>query len=73
MWCTVVYMFFFRKPASPRIVWRNPTMPPGTRRTKYRTTVSEGRKYKVLERVCPDNWVVVTVLTVLDGRPKVAA
>jgi len=28
----------------------------------------------VLERAClNDHWVVVTVLTVLDGRPQVAA
>ena len=66
-------MFLFGKPASPFIVWRNPEMPPGTRITKYRTTVSDRRKYLVLERACEGQWVVLTVLIVLNGRPKVAA
>lgn len=68
-------MFFFRKPACPFIVWRNPMMPPRTRRANHRTTAPEveGKKYEVLERACQGNWTVVTVLTVLDGRPMVAA
>jgi hypothetical protein len=66
-------MFLFGKPASPYIVWRNPAMPHGTRRAKYHDTVPEGRKYEVLEQTCPGDWFVVTVLTVVDGRPKVAA
>ena len=48
-------------------------MPHGSRRAQYRTTVSEGRKYEVLERARHGDWVLVTVLMVLDGRPKVAA
>ena len=48
-------------------------MPPGTRITKYRTKESDRGKYLVFERACQDNWVVVTILTVLIGRPKVAA
>ena len=43
------------------------------RRTKYRTTVPEGRKYEVLECAREGDWVLVTVLTVRDGHPKVAA
>ena len=35
--------------------------------------VPGGRKYEVLERVRYGDWVVVAVLTLLDGRPKVAA
>jgi len=66
-------MFLFGKPASPYIVWRNPARPHGTRRAKYHDTVPEGRKYQVLEQACPGDWVVVTILTVVDGRPKVAA
>ena len=66
-------MLLLAKPASPCIVWRNPAMPHGKRRAKYRDTVPEGRKYEVLERVCEGNWVLVTTLTVVDGRPKVAA
>lgn len=67
-------MFLFAKPARPFVAWRNPAMPSAARRARYRSTISEGRRYMVLERACQgDEWVVVTVLTVLDGRPKVAA
>jgi len=65
-------MLFLLKPASPYIVWRNPAMPHGNRRAKYRDTVPEGRKYEVLEQAC-GNWVLVTELTVVDGRPRVVA
>ena len=51
----------------------NPAMPHGTLRAKYHDMVPEGRKYEVLEQACQGDWVVVTVLTVVDGRPKVAA
>ncbi|MFI5107279.1 MAG: hypothetical protein ACHP78_00370 [Terriglobales bacterium] len=66
-------MVLFGKQANPFIVWRNPAMPHGKRRANYCDTVPEGRKYEVLEQACPGDWVVVTVLTVVDGRPKVAA
>ncbi len=66
-------MVLIGKQANPFIVWRNPVMPHGTRRANYRDTVREGRKYEVLEQACPGDWVVVTVLTVVDGRPRVAA
>jgi len=65
-------VLLFVKPARPRIVWRNPAMPHGNRWAKYRDTVPEGRKYEVLEQACGD-WVLVTELTVVDGRPKVVA
>jgi len=65
-------MLLFAKPASLCIVWRNPAAPRGTRRTAYRDTVPEGRKYEVLERAC-GRWVAVTELTVVDGRPQAAA
>jgi len=67
-------MFFFREPAVPFIVWRNPAMLPRVRGMSNRTTHFTGGTYMVLERVGQgDTWVVVTVLEVLDGRPKVAA
>ena len=66
-------MPFFRKPAIPRIVWRNPAMPHGTRRAIYRDTVPQGKEYEVLERAYSGDWCVVTVLTIVDGGPKVAA
>ena len=66
-------MSFFAKPANPRIVWRNPAMPHGSRRTIYRNAVLEGKEYEVLEKACGGDWLVLTVLTVVSGRPKVAA
>jgi hypothetical protein len=69
-----MFLFHRHEHALPFISWRNPVMPPRRRRTKYCGAISRGRKYMVLERAClNDNWVVVTVLTVLDGRPQVAA
>ena len=61
-------MSLFAKPASPRIVWRNPAMPHGTRRASYRDTVREGKEYEVLEKACGGDWLVVTVLTVVAVR-----
>ena len=73
MWCIVyAIMFAFAKPATPVIVWRNPLLPLWTCRTGYRTE-HKGKMYKVLERGCKGEWVVVTVLTVIDGQPKAAA
>ena len=66
-------MFSFNKPAKPSIVWRNPAMAPRMRVAKYRTMVPGGRKYDVLERARYGDWVVVAVLTLIDGRRKVAA
>jgi len=66
-------MSFFAKPANPRIVWRNPAMPHGSRRAIYRNAVVEGKEYEVLEKACGGDWLVLTVLTVVSGRPKVAA
>jgi len=63
----------FGQPASPYIVWRNPAMQHKTRTAKYRDTVPEGRKYEVLERDGQGDWLVVAVLTVVDGRPEVVA
>lgn len=63
-------MFLFGKPASPYIVWRNRAMPHGMRKAKYHDTVPEGRKYKVLEQACPGDWVVVTVLTVVEWQTE---
>ena len=69
-----MFLFHRHEHALPFISWRNPVMPPRRRTTKYCGAISKGRKYMVLERAClNDNWVVVTVLTVLDGRPQVAA
>ena len=48
-------------------------MPHGTRRAQYCDTVPEGRKYEVLEKAHLGEWVVVAVLTVVDGRAKAAA
>ena len=67
-------MFLFAKAARPFIAWRNPAMPPAARRAKYRSTRAAGRRYMVLERARQgEGWVLVTVLTVFDGRPKAAA
>ncbi len=66
-------MFPFAKPASPNVVWRNPELPQGTRRANYCDTVPEGRTYEVVEKACNGEWVIVTVLTVVDGRANVAA
>jgi len=65
-------MLFVSKSAHPRIIWRNPTPPRGRRRTEYRDTVREGRKYGVLERAC-GYWVLVMELTVVDGRRDAVA
>ena len=48
-------------------------MAPRMRVAKYRTMVPGGRKYDVLERARYGDWVVVAVLTLIDGRRKVAA
>jgi hypothetical protein len=48
-------------------------MPPGNRRANFCETVPEGRKYEVVEKTHNGDWVVVSVLTVVDGRPNVAA
>jgi len=66
-------MFLLVQHTGPHVVWRNPAMPRGNRRAKYRDTVRQGRKYEVLERRCRGDWVLVTVLTIVDGRPKVVA
>ena len=65
-------MLFVGKSARPRIVWRNPAPPRGKRHAEYRETVREGRKYEVRERAC-GLWILVTELTVVDGRRHVAA
>ena len=66
-------MLLFAKPARPYIIWRNPALP-RVRRAKYRSTIFDGRRYMVLEQARQgEKWVVVTVLTVLDGSPRVAA
>lgn len=62
----------FAKPANPRIVWRNPAMPPGARRAIYRDTAPEGKKYEILEKARGGDWLVVTVLTICS-RPRAAA
>jgi len=66
-------MLLFAKPAAPRIVWRNPALLHGTRREIYGDAVPEGKKYVVLEKARHGDWLVVTVLTLVDGRAKVAA
>ena len=66
-------MLVLDKQASPFIVWRNPEMPPGIRRANFCDTVPDGRKYEVLEKARNGDWVVVSVLTVVDGRPNVVA
>lgn len=65
-------MLFVGKSARPRIIWRNPAPRRGKRRAEYCDTVGEGRKYEVLERAC-GHWVLVTELTVVDGRRHAAA
>jgi hypothetical protein len=66
-------MLPFAKPAGPCIIWRSPGVLRGTRKAEYGNTVAEGRKYEVLERAREGGWIVVTELTVVDGRPQVAA
>jgi len=44
----------------------------GKRRAEYRDSAPEGRKHEVLEPGCEGDWVPVTVLTVVDGRPNIA-
>jgi len=66
-------MPFFTKRATPWIVWRNPAMPHGARRAIYRDTVPDGKEYEVLERAHSGDWRLVTVLTIVDGRLRVAA
>jgi len=65
-------MWLFDKPGL-HIVWRNPAMPHGTAREIHCDTVPGGKKYLVLERACHGHWLVVSVLTVVDGRRTVAA
>jgi len=67
------FMWFSAKRAHPYIVRRNRAMSHGTRMAIYRNTVPEGKKYEVLEKAHNGDWLVVTVLTIVEGRPKVAA
>lgn len=57
----------------PYIIWRNRAVPDETRKANYDGITSEGKKYEVVERTTGSSWVVVAVLTVIDGGRKIAA
>jgi hypothetical protein len=63
----------FFQPARLCIVWRNKTKPHGIRWARYRDKIPDGREYEVFEHDYAAGWVMVTRLTVVDGRRKCAA
>lgn len=48
-------------------------MPYETRQANYEGITPEGKKYEVVELTPDFGWVVVGVLTVMDGGRKIAA